>query len=420
MIDRRTALRLGGGAGVLVVGAGLARALDQGLIIDFDRPGLAAWRDWEAQRYSGALSLVSAGILAASPHNTQPWRFAVGRLGVDIFEVPERDLGPMDPYGRERLAGLGAAITNMALASTGLGRPGLVRLLPDPGNPRHVARLELGPDGEGPPAHPLVATIAHRHTDRGAYAGGAIPQPRQVALAAASRSDTVRIALFEPRSTEGQRFAALTVDATEAIVADPAMMAASHGWFRHSRRDHDRLKDGLSVATSGVSPWLAAAAAMLPPQSAASEGDYWLAGTRDSALPTASLFGLILARDIHDRRTAILAGMAWQRLQLIATQLGLASQPLNQLPEMIDRERQLGLRPRFALAAGGLLADVAWRPTFAFRIGLPAAPARPSPRRPVSEVIGAPARLGYEVERAAAATAAQEEALRDRRGEPER
>jgi nitroreductase len=414
MISRRAALRYGGGALVLAGAAGLLRAIDQGLVLPRDNPGLAAWDDWNHDRYLGPLALVSAGILAASPHNTQPWHFAIGRQGVDIFEVPGRALGAMDPFGRERLLGLGAAIHNMALASTGIDRSAIVRLLPDPVNPIHVARIELGPEGEHVEAHPLLAAIGRRHTDRGPYAGGPVAADSVAALVGASRSDDVRIMLFDAASAAGKRFAALTIEATEAIAADTAMMAASHSWFRHSRRDQDRLKDGLSVATSGVSPWLAAAAAMLPEQSASSEGKYWLSGTRDHALPTASAFGLILVRDLADRRAALLAGGAWQRLQLTATSLGLASQPLNQLPEMIDRQRQLGQAAHFAAAADALLADPLWRPTFAFRLGHPTAPALPSPRRPVSEVIGQPARLAYDVERARAETAAQDAALAKR------
>ena len=404
-MNRRSVLKLAGGSALVLSAGGLFRAWDQGLIGDPDRPGLQAWGDWDQRRYTGELALISAGLLAASPHNTQPWQFAVGRFGVDIFEVPGRTLGAMDPFGRERLLGLGAAIHNMALATTAIGRSARVRLLPDAQNPQHAARVELGPERSGPAAHPLLPAIGRRHTDRGAYAGGDLTTDQLEALAATSRSPNVRVALMEARSPRGKEFAVQTVAATEAIVADTAMMAASHRWFRHSRHDQDRLKDGLAIATSGVSPGLAAAAAMLPEPSAASEGRYWIDGTRDTALPTASLFGMILVQDPWDRRSALEAGGVWQRLQLTATALGLVAQPLNQIVEMIDRERQLGRAPAFARDAGPLLENADWRPTFAFRIGKLLTQVPPSPRRPVDEVLGPPARLGFDVAKAAAETA---------------
>jgi hypothetical protein len=58
---------------------------------------------------------------------------------------------------------------------------------------------------------------------------------------------------------------------------------------------------------------------------------------------------------------------------------------------------------------------VAWRPTFALRLGHPVVQAGASPRRPVSEVMGPPARLAYDVERSRAETVAQEKALALRR-----
>lgn len=418
MISRRTALRIGGGAGVLALGAGLARAIDQGLILDFDRPGLKAWDDWNDRRHSGPLALVSAGILSASPHNSQPWRFAIGRRGVDLFEVPERNLGAMDPFGRERLLGLGAAIHTMALATTGIDRAAAVRLLPDPGNPLHVARIELSSEPQRTRPHPLLPAIGHRHTDRGAWAGGRLTDVQVARIAAANRSSDARILLIDTDSPGGKRFAEMTIAATAAIAADAEMMAASHRWFRHGRRDQDRTRDGLGLATSGLSPLLAAAGAMLPDLSPAAQGRYWLAATRDTALPTASIFGLVLVRDLADRRGTLIAGGLWQRIHLIAQGLGLAAQPLNQIPEMIDRERQLGRPPRFAGDIDAILQDRSWRPTFAFRLGTSLRAAGPSPRRPVSQVIGAPARLEYDVERARAETEAQDAALaRKLRGE---
>ena len=170
-MNRRSVLKWAGGTAAVLTAGGVFRAWDQGLIGDPDRPGLHAWDDWNRRRYAGELALISAGLLAASPHNTQPWRFAVGRFGVDVFEEPQRALGAMDPFGRERILGLGAAVHNMALATTFIGRPAVVRLLPDPVNPQHVARIELG-SGAGPPPHPLLGAIGHRHTDRGPMPAG--------------------------------------------------------------------------------------------------------------------------------------------------------------------------------------------------------------------------------------------------------
>lgn len=394
MLNRRRLLV--GGAGLAAAGLG-GRAWQQGLL-GGDNPALGAWDDWALQRHDGPLKLVGAGVLAASPHNTQPWAFALGRLGVDIFEVAGRNLGSMDPFGRERLAGLGAAIHNMALASTALGRSARVKLLPDPGNPAHVARVLLGPDGSGPAPHRLLPFIARRHTHRGVWRGSVLGAETLAAVLNFPPFAGVRVLIVPASGPRGQRFAALTAEATAAIVADAAMMADSHRWFRHAHREAMARKDGLTLATSGVSPWLAALAAMLPPQSAASEGDYWLAATRDTHLPTASAFGLILAADPHDRRTALLVGSAWQRLHLNATAAGLVAQPLNQLPEIIDREAQLGQPPRFARAADALLDDVAWRPAFAFRLGVADEPAGAALRRPVSDVLGPPSRLAWDVE----------------------
>ncbi len=409
-LSRRQAIGwgLGGTASLLMV-----RAFDQGVISFTDDPSLKAWTDWSGGRHSGPLSLVAAGVLAASPHNTQPWRFAVGRLGVDIFEVPERQLGAMDPFGRERLAGLGAAIHNMALASTRIRRLATVRLLPDADDRRHVARIELDSEGGGPPPHPLLPAIGRRHTHRGGWTGRPLTPAMMATLSDFPRPPEIGLRLFAAESPAGQRFARMTADATQAITQDRDMMAASHRWFRHDRDEQLRRKDGLTLATAGVSPLLAAAGAMLPAQSAETEGSYWLEATRETHLPTASIFGLITAADPWDRRQALHAGLAWQRLHLIATSLGAVAQPLNQLPEIIDRIRQIGGSSGFASAAQRLSGGDA-RPTFAFRIGFADTPARPSLRRPVSQVLGEPARLGYEVDRAKAETAIRDAQLLQR------
>ncbi|CAN0508840.1 unnamed protein product, partial [Laminaria digitata] len=76
-----------------------------------------AYAPWDFdQTGTPQLVAVRAAILAASPHNTQPWRFETTADRIDLFAEPSRELGAMDPLGREQHIGLGCALENMVLA----------------------------------------------------------------------------------------------------------------------------------------------------------------------------------------------------------------------------------------------------------------------------------------------------------------
>jgi hypothetical protein len=80
-------------------------------------------------------------------------------------------------------------------------------------------------------------------------------------------------------------------------------------------------------------------------------------------------------------------GRFWQRMHLKATAMGLAAHPLNQMPERADREKQLGIEPRFGKALQDLTGDAGLHALMAFRIGYPTVSAKPSPRRDLQSVI---------------------------------
>jgi len=62
---------------------------------------------------------------------------------------------------------------------------------------------------------------------------------------------------------------------------------------------------------------------------------------------------------------------------------------MNQMTERADRERRLGLSPRFGRAVQALIPDRGWQALAAFRIGYPtgADGRRMSPRRPAKDVV---------------------------------
>jgi hypothetical protein len=104
-------------------------------------------------------------------------------------------------------------------------------------------------------------------------------------------------------------------------------------------------------------------------------------------VPTSPLLGLTAVRDLYDRPQALRAGLAWQRMHLLATTRGFAAQPINQPVELVDRERELGRPARAAGVLADLTGDPGWKPTFTFRMGFPTRPAAPSPRRGVDDVL---------------------------------
>ncbi len=159
-------------------------------------------------------------------------------------------------------------------------------------------------------------------------------------LRSAERPGAVRLVLVAAASQAGARFAAETLEATQAINEDREMSETSERWMRHSWRSIQTHRDGLTLAALTMPPALRAIAMMLPPVGPATFKRGWLRASEEG-LATSPVYGLIVVRDLDDRMGQLEAGRTWQRLHLEATRVGLAAQPLNQWMERVDRERQL-------------------------------------------------------------------------------
>lgn len=346
-------------------------------------PAFTAWAD--PARLTGAARIAAQGILAPSPHNTQPWAIGISGNDIDLFAVPSRNLGAFDPFRREMTIGLGAALEQMVQAAGLAGRDDAVSLLPDGRQGLRAARLRLVP---GLAPAPLAAAITTRRTNRFAYDPANWPaETILAALRACTDDPALTLSLFAAGSAAGQRLADTTLAATGAIVADAGMMAASQSWTRPHRIGSAAAADGLDLAGSGLSPWLLMLARLLPPRPAEEEGGYWLAMTRDQHLPSAAGFGVISVAELGDRAAALAVGRLWARLHLTAASLGLAVQPLNQIPEMIDRDRELGRPATWRARVDGAFAAPGLQPSFVFRFGYCCQQPPPSPRRGLALVL---------------------------------
>ena len=387
---------LAGGLGFAALGSGTARAAcDPQLQLPKTLAAYEPWCSWRADMSQSPAAIVHSAVLAANAHDTQPWKFRIESDRIHVYADTERHLGAMDPFRREMHLSLGCALENAVLIAQSMGYAASVESasgsLKDEGSAAPRAAT-LGLAVQRTEVSPLLAAIPHRHTNRSPYQGDRpIPDATLNQLSGLASDDAARLIWITDPAARGE-FASATVAATEHIVADSVMIADSDRWFRGTDGEIELHRDGPTLYCAGLSP-LVLLGARLMPISPESSHRHWIDQTRDAQLGTKPIIGLIAVQDLYDRDQALRAGRLWQRLHLQGTLLGLGMQPLNQLPECVDRELQLGKPATFRKTLAGFCGDSRWQPTFAFRAGWPTRPAPASPRRTLQSVVMPPSRV---------------------------
>jgi hypothetical protein len=383
-MPRRSFLRRAGvGAATAFVMADVAiayRAYDQGVLAEGQGPAFDAWNTW--RNGTDAMSMVGAAVLAASAHNTQPWRFAVSEDQIDLYADLARSTGANDALNRELDVSLGCALENLSLAAGARGRQTEIQLAPG-GDAALAASVLLrpGPVVDGP----LYQAIGSRHSNRSEYRSDAVPSSTLAAM-----DDLVDASVAPARlvwltaADERQRFGDLLVEATRAHVADEEQSKASFAWWRSDWDEIQLLKDGLTIDGVGLRPLVRTLGKLLPATSRQA-ADRTFVDRTVIQTRSAAAFGVIVVDDPSARPERLSGGRLAQRLHLWSAANDLGFQYMNQITEQIDRDRQLGRDAPFEAPLADLVGDGA---LVAFRVGTPTVPGVMSPRRPALEVLG--------------------------------
>lgn len=174
--------------------------------------------------------IVECAALAPSVHNTQPWSLEQGGDGIEVVADHSRQLGFLDPTGRQLHLSCGAAIEFAYLTARALGRECTVELLPEPGRPDLLARLRVGGDLPGTELEVSLAdAIPRRYTDRGPYTEDPLPTQLLVDVQARAAELEVWVRVLEHRD-ERTAVATILAKAETEEASDPLYARELEQW----------------------------------------------------------------------------------------------------------------------------------------------------------------------------------------------
>ena len=318
----------------------------------------------DAAGLSSMHELVWYASLAASGHNTQPWKFAVHQDAIEIHPDLTRHLAAVDPQNRELWISLGCTLENLLVAARAKGYAAEVTY------PEAELLIRVSLTKDSAQVTPLYSAILTRQNTRSLYDGqpvqsGHLQKLRGVALEpgvsvhfSSSRADVETVIEYVNQGNLKQ-------------YADQAYLKELVRWLRFDKREALASLDGLYTRCSGnpvVPRWLGQRFVTgLKPQTQADA---------DATKLRSSAGTVVIASTTDDEASWVRVGQVYERLALEMTALNLKLAFLNQPMEVPEVRRQFGSALSLGQASPQLLV----------RYGH-ADPMPRSLRRPVKQVL---------------------------------
>lgn len=314
---------------------------------------------------SGVLAAVDEAVRRApSILNTQPWRLRHLPDGLAVSEDLGRALPVIDPLGRDRLISCGAAIFNARVALQAAGYRIACQLLPDPEEPALVGLVRaVAHDAPSDGVVCLSRMVPNRRTHRRLYRSHAIAEQDLLDLEAAVRCEGAKLMVAGPGTR--QALARLLHHAVGTQLHDSALRGEVEDWVR---RKAGPWVDGVPVEALGDAPF--------PVDSLLHSHHRGAGRLADLEAELSRSTVLVVSTSADDRQDWLAAGMALERLLLVATAKGLVVTFLHQALQ------DSSVRGEVAGVLGG-----ARHPQVMLRIGRPLQEAPGTPRRSVQDLL---------------------------------
>lgn len=333
--------------------------------MNYDKAVSDTWRHYDLNTEHEYMSLVRYATLAASSHNTQPWKFRLEQGCIHIFPDLSRRCPAVDPDDHHLYASLGCAAENLLLAAQAIGLRGHFSYNAS------TSSVQVDIEDAPPSRSPLFEAIPSRQCSRVEYDGTQLSGEQLSLLESAGRGSGVSLMLLTA-NTQKEQVAEYVAEGNRVQFGDPRWAEELKSWIRFNARDAMRTGDGLYGPVMGspdVPRWLGTLFMRLA-FSAEHQNRKDITNIRSSAAIA------VFFSDTDDKPHWIEAGRCYERLALQAAALQLRTAFINQPVEVSV------LRPQFAASLG--IGNC--RPDLVVRIGR--GPEMPrSLRRPLEQVL---------------------------------
>jgi hypothetical protein len=194
-------------------------------------------------RDSGRLrDLVRQATLAASSHNTQPWKFTLAERSITILPDLTRRTPVVDPDDHHLFVSLGCATENLVHAALASGLHTDVRI--------HAASIEAAFDDSTPVRSPLFEAIPVRQCSRSIYDGHTLSAMELRLLGERAQGDGVH-AIVLTAAPQIETVLDYVTRGNTAQIGHRAFIAELKAWIRFNETEAVRTGDGLFSRTTG-------------------------------------------------------------------------------------------------------------------------------------------------------------------------
>ncbi len=315
--------------------------------------GLEAWSGPMPGETDIRRIVLSYAILAPNPHNKQPW--VIDLTGPDSFDLyvdRERLLPETDPPFRQVHIGQGTFLENAALAAAENGYRMDVDYFPKGPyentvvEDKPVASVLLRKD-TAVSKDRLFGQILTRQSNKRPYDDMPIDKAILDVLGQTNTAPDMHFS-FTKDAGKRRRLAAILAKAMEIETSDKARDLETIAMFRFNDEEQIRYRDGFGVAQTGMGGAMkfVAETFFLDRKSATADtrdfGEQSVQITADQA-NSAAAFGWITTGG-NSRLDQVLTGRIYDRINLKATELGIAMHPMSQVlqeyADMSDLQRE--------------------------------------------------------------------------------